>query len=389
MVLVQDSVLGVYFLSKENPELNRQTFFDIICSCETVDEKPYTGDWILKNMERINNFYKKKGLPFGVLSGKGLLSMILPENFIYEQKLNTPGDCMKIFDGVIMDGHFDKKVLGSSKNTIIQVLYKDFGPSVGANFINNLQTISNKWLDIRGFSIGISDCTVGNSGAIKQSITNSMYKAEKIKGSMFGGAVKEFKICAALSGGRDNAQKIARDEMKNGNHFMDTVISGSKGDIFNITQITASLGQQCIKGKRPQYSIYHNTRATPHYPSDRLLTIEEEYKSMGLISSSFSQGITPEEYFFAGLSGRSGLVNTSQSTSSSGYGQRKAVKLLEDHSLWSDNTVRGCHGTMFQMAYGGDGYDRSEMIQLKSGKMDCMDIGRITDKLNLEFEKGI
>jgi DNA-directed RNA polymerase beta' subunit len=391
MVLVQDSVLGVYFLSKENPELSKQTFFDIICSCETVNEKPYSGDWILSNMRRIDALYKKKGLPFGALTGKGLLSMILPENFIYEQKLNNSIDYMKIFDGVILDGYFDKKILGSSKNTIIQILYKDYGPAVGANFINNLQTISNKWLDIRGFSIGISDCIINNtenSMEIKQSMIDSMYKSEKIKGTLFNNAIQEFKICTILSGGRDNAQKIARDEMKNGNHFMDTVISGSKGDIFNITQITATLGQQCIKGKRPQHSIYHNTRATPHYPMDRPLTIEEEYESKGLVNSSFSQGIGCREYFFVALSGRQGLVNTSMNTANSGYGQRKAVKLLEDIKIGQDNSVRGGHGTLFQMSFAGDGYDRSEMVQLKNGKMDCMDIGRIADKLNLEFEKG-
>lgn len=400
MVLVQDSVLGVYFLCKENPEIDRDLFFDIISSCEDSSEKLYSTDFILKNIERISSVLngvkndktsnlknELKNIKTNVFSGQGLLSMILPENFNYKQKLSNSIDYMEIFDGVILSGYFDKKVLGSSKNTIIQVLYKEYGPAAGANFINNLQRISNQWLDNRGFSIGLKDCVPKNIDLIEKSIISCMTNAERIKDTAFNNNVKELKIGAVLSGARDIGQKIAQDEMNKGNRFMDTINSGSKGDVFNITQITASLGQQCIKGKRPQYSLYHNTRALPHYSMSKPLSLQEEYESKGFVINSFSKGLTPRQYYSHSLSGRQGIVNTSMSTSSSGYTQRKSVQLMKDTFIEQDMTVRNKYGTLFQTAYSGDGYDRSEMVQLKNGKMDCMDISRIVDRLNLEYTK--
>lgn len=386
MVLVQDPVLGAYLLSKKNPKMEKGRFFDLTMYMENVDKTPYTPDYILKRLRQIRRVTKEKCGKAQAFTGRGLLSLIIPEGLNYTQKLITE-EKMVIYDGVIVEGHFDKKVLGSSKNTIIQVLYKKYSAEVAGNFINNLQFVVNQWLYLTGFSIGLEDCIPQKVEEIQEVVTSSLFKAESIKESSYAEGIKEIKIANILGNARDNGMVIAKKSLKEDNNFLSTILSGSKGDFFNIAQIVGLLGQQTLNGKRITPTMCHGKKVIPHYPSTRPLTIEEEYESRGFVSSSFSQGLTPREYFAHARSGREGVTHTAMSTSRSGYAQRKAGKLCEDLQVKYDGTVRNVYGTIFQNVYAGDGFDRSKMVTV-DGELECMDIYRIVDEINLNEEKN-
>ena len=90
--------------------------------------------------------------------------------------------------------------------------------------------------------------------------------------------IRESRVNASLGKAKDVGLRIAKEALKTNNNFIQTVTSGSKGDFFNIAQITGLLGQQNLSGKRLPLFLNNGTRTIPHYhknPDD--LTISEKY----------------------------------------------------------------------------------------------------------------
>ena len=79
-------------------------------------------------------------------------------------------------------------------------------------------------------------------------------------------------------------------------------------------------------------------RTLPHYPFD--LPKEKDYESKGFIKNSFSHGLNPREFFFHAMTGREGITDTGMKTATTGYIQRKMVKVAEDFNVKYDGTVR-------------------------------------------------
>src|SRR5690606_16415609 len=167
------------------------------------------------------------------------------------------------------------------------------------------------------------------------------------------------------------------------NGFISTVTSGSKGDYFNICQITGLLGQQNVNGGRIERVLNNGTRTLPHYP---LEPSEENFESTGFVRNSFIKGLNPKEYFFHAMSGREGVSDTALKTWKSGYTQRKMVKLLEDVQVKYDGTIRNSSEDIIQWEYASDGFDRTQIIN-KGDNIDFCDISRIADRLNSKIQK--
>lgn len=64
---------------------------------------------------------------------------------------------------------------------------------------------------------------------------------------------------------------------------------------------------------------------------------------------------------------------------------RRNVKLTENIQIKYDGTVRDNHGKIFQMAYGGLGYDPSKMVKV-DGKPEICNVERLVHKLNTNYE---
>ena len=72
-------------------------------------------------------------------------------------------------------------------------------------------------------------------------------------------------------------------------------------------------------------------------------------------------------------------------TATSGYIQRRIVKLTEDIKVQYDGTVRDCVNSMYQLSYGENGLDPTKTI--KVGKQqECCDISSLVNKLNVKYE---
>ena len=112
-----------------------------------------------------------------------------------------------------------------------------------------------------------------------------------------------------------------------------------------------------------------------------------EYESRGFVSSSFIKGMSPREFYFHSMSGRESTCDTAMNTSTSGYIQRKIVKLTEDIKIQYDGTVRDEVGSIYNFAYGETNIDPKQMIKV-DGNLEPFDIGSIINKLNMETKQG-
>lgn len=381
--IVQDCLLGAYKMTVGIQKIKQQHFNDISLKTNLSISQ------IQNRIQIIRRVFKTKKGKAQCFHGKGLISLILPQDFEFEltNKADPQEPVVRIHRGVLYEGALDKKCLGAVANGIIHKLYKQYGTDTAINFIDNIQFITNNWLLTVGFSIGIADCLIQGQEKVEE-ITDVVKKcyieAEGIKTTTSHPLIRETRIMGVLGKARDIGLKIAKDALAQDNHLKDTVVSGSKGDYFNIAQITGLLGQQNIMGKRAQKTLTNGKRTLPHYPLQDLTT-EMEYESRGFIASSFIKGLNPREFYFHMMSGREGVCDTATNTARSGYMTRRILKLCEDIKTQYDGTVRDTNGNIYQLAYGGVGADPLNLVKVQGQQQFC-NVFDIVKRLNTNFE---
>ena len=378
VAIVQDSLLGAFRMTKGIVPINKGKFFDISMHLDLKIP-------IMDRIQTIRRVFKDKGKKVQCFNGKGVISLFLPPDLEYEYKNGADPDepIVKIHKGVLYEGAFDKSILGSAHLSLITILNKEYGPDSAMYFIDCIQFCTSQWLMNFGFTVGLGDCLVSDptkAQEVKDNIRKCFIEADGIKTTTTHPGVREMRVNGALNKAKDIGLKIAKDSLAKDNNFISTVTSGSKGDFFNIAQITGLLGQQNLKGARVPLTMNSGRRSLPHYPFEGM-TPEMEYESRGFIASSFIEGLNPREFYFHAMSGREGITDTAMGTATSGYMQRRIVKLTEDILCQYDGTVRDHSGKIYQMAYGDDGFDPT-MTTKVDGNQEVCNVERMINRLN-------
>lgn len=301
--IVQDALLGIFLMTRYDEEIPQSVAFQITMSLSKWSIETWHIKWKL---------YQKL-VPSAKLNGKFLFSLLLPPSLYYEQtnQAHPAQPTVYIQQGILIQGAITKANVGTSNSSLITVFFHQYGVEKTLTFLDNVQFMANAFLSWHSFTVGLGDCKVTRQHEIENHITRSFVKATAIEESTTDNRLKEAYICHALGGARDHGMAIAKNAMTNDNHFISTVVSGSKGDYFNIAQITGLLGQQNLNGQRIPPMLTRNTRTLPHYPlQSNQMTEEMKYESRGFIHSSFAQGLSPREFMFHAMTGREGITDT-------------------------------------------------------------------------------
>jgi hypothetical protein len=72
-------------------------------------------------------------------------------------------------------------------------------------------------------------------------------------------------------------------------------------------------------------------------------------------------------------------------TATSGYIQRRIVKLCEDIKVQYDGTIRDTIGSLYEPAYGEDGINPTTTVKV-NGEQEICDLSSIVNKLNIKYE---
>ncbi len=353
---VQDTLLGINRITNDGVYFTEKQMMELLMTIKSFDG-------ILPEPEINQGPYKR-------WSGRQLLSMILPplnmnmKNSSYNENLEDDKlNHVKIQDGKILQGRFDKAIISKGTKGLVHMIFNDFGEKACQDFLDNIQDIITKYLLITGFSVGISDLIADEDTKRKmekvivskkkevaeviQHVHLNIFKNEEGKPNE---VEFENKIMEMLRKTINEAGNIGLKSLDSNNRMTNMVSAGSKGSPINISQMICSLGQQGIDGKRIPYGFVD--RSLPHFTK-----YDDSPEGRGFIENSFIGGLTPQEFFFHAMAGREGLIDTAVKTSETGYIQRKLIKAMEDLKVDQDLKVTNSYGKVIQFRYGDDGYN--------------------------------
>jgi DNA-directed RNA polymerase subunit A' len=359
----QDHITGAYLLTKKDTYLTIEEAQQLLWDATLWKDKKL--------------LMKKKNAR---ISGKELISCILPENLNLKFKANTCKyfksrckECKKekcefdsyvvIKDGKLLCGVFDETGIGAFSSKVIHEIIETCGLNEAVKFIDRITRISLEYLRWKGFSLGTSDLEI--PPIAHQKINERIKEGEKealelieafkrkeleIKPGFSPEGTLEMEILNVLNRTRDDCVKIVEKYVSESNPAVILAITGARGKILNLAQMTACLGQQAISGSR--ISRGYKDKTLPHFVRGDIGPT-----ARGFVKSSYGSGLTPFEFFWVATSGREGLTDTSMRTPKSGYMYRRLSNALQDLVVEYDGSVRDNRGIIIQFLYGEDGLD--------------------------------
>jgi len=351
---IHDAITGNYLLTKELV-LTREEAIDLLFT---------------SGLDDFSRLAKKDKL-----DGKEVFSALLPGDFTFYGK-DKSGNDVKIINGKLKNGLMDKANLGQESGLMLRNIYADYGPELTAQFLEQVSRLGINVLLRRGFSIGIGDLDVLPETAenIKKSLEDSMQKVNKLIKKFYDGTLEilpgrtmaetlELRILEALNKARNKSGDLAMKQVKE-NAALVMARSGARGNILNIAQMSAVVGQQAMRGKRIEKGF--NGRTLSYFGKGDLTP-----DARGFIKNNFKSGLNPAEFFFGAMTGRDALMDTALRTPKSGYLYRRLSNALQDLKVEYDGTVRDAASRIIQFNYGEDGLDVSKT---KNGEIDVKGI---------------
>ena len=350
---------------------------------------------IEEDIKNVDNIVKEEIL----YNGHSLFSMILPNDFEYfaNNKAARDGTCVVVKKGVLLTGTLDKMAIGSNSGSLIHHIAKDYGYKRASEFVSYYQILINNWLTHYGYTIGLEDCIPKNTDIIEAEMNKCFLKSVAEIRTEKDEELLEMKITGFLNEATTIGQKLAKEALTKDNNLVRIILSGSKGNFFNITQVTGAVGQQNVNGNRikpnfggrtlPHYNYYDNKVLDDWEAQgkDPLPILKNMFESRGFVKNSYFKGLSPQEYFFHAAGGREGILDTALKTATTGYLQRKMIKMVEDLKFDYTSVVNNAKNNVVQFMYGEDNLDVSKLIKTNEG-LSFIDVKHVCDKLNAEVE---
>ena len=347
---IQDAISGNYILTKFLKDIKRSEAVDLLMDADVFD---------------IKKLPLKK-----TVSGKEIFSVLIPEDFEYVGKTKDKEESQLVIEnGKIVKGIMDKANLGEGAGLLLRAINKQYGAEFALSFMGTVVRLGIAVLMKYGFSLYISDSEVPQEAResidrILKDAENStfdlieQYKRNELE--VFPGRTLEEtlerKIMEKLNFARSEAESIIKENInRDNNPSLVLALSGARGSLLNLVQISAFVGQQALRGKRIEKGFFR--RPLSSFERDDLGP-----DARGFIRSGFKHGLKPHEFFYAAMTGRDSLMDTALRTPKSGYLYRRLSNSLQDIYVKSDGTVRASSGIVVQFAYGEDGVDVSKSI---------------------------
>ena len=368
---IQDFISSVFQFTSLDSVYNRKDALKLLYLGDVFNTKP---DFSLDDLTPI------KTDPELLYSGKQIFSTLFPNDLNIKVKSKFCKKCevckeegceydayVVIKNGILITGTIDENSFGAMQsNSILQRVIKDHGNARGREFLDNATKMLLYVIRQNGMTMGLDEVYV--SGEAYEKIQTILKDANDEAGKLIkayyendttvlrrapGRSMREtleLRIRQMLAEARKMAEETAALHIGDEAHSVIMTKSGARGNILNLGQMSAVVGQQAIRGERINRG--YSSRTLPHFRVDDLTP-----QARGFVESSYRKGLNPEEFFFHAMGGREGLVDTAVRTSTSGYMQRRLVNALQDMIIENDGTVRNSDKNIIQFRYGDDGID--------------------------------
>ena len=423
---IHDHISGAFILTREGSEFSEEEALQIIRKSHIKMPIIKNDMWILKHSSDFNEesfIYKEKGEKW---TGKELFSLLLPNdlNLAYANELSKGNEQIIIeeFDeksgkvkkrmgyenlvfptdgyvviknGILEQGVIDQSAIGSFDGKILDKIVKEYGSKRAQEFLNQTTLMSICAIMKTGITTSLNDEEIPEEAQIRiiEQLDEKIAEVDELVESYEEGYLQvlpgrslegtlEMKIMQVLDEARDFAGKIAESYILNrdntslfsvlGNNAAVMAKSGARASMLNLTQVTACVGQQSVRGARIERGYLNRT--LPHFKKGELGA-----KAKGFVCSSYKSGLDPIEFFFHAMGGREGLVDTAIRTAQSGYMQRRLVNALQDLHVNQLGVVSDNEGNVIQILYGEDGVDPA-----KSDFGKPADLNKLIEEIRLD-----
>ncbi|MEM3122210.1 MAG: DNA-directed RNA polymerase subunit A', partial [Candidatus Pacearchaeota archaeon] len=259
----------------------------------------------------------------------------------------------------------DEYTFGVENDKITRQIDVEIGREKAMEAILRAFILGTSYLSRNGFTISLDDINVTKKIKDKTNeiIRDGEIKTDKIIADYNQGRLeiipgktieesREIKILQTLNEIRTKIGKIVKEEFPSDKSVNNMIVSGSGGNMLNITQIACSVGQRSLWDERISHGYLNRTLSC--FKENDLSP-----KARGFIYSSYIDGLNPHEFFFDAITGRDGLMDTALRTPKSGYLYRRLANAMQDLRVEYDGTVRDAVGQIIQFQYGDDGIDVS------------------------------
>ncbi|MBU0586913.1 DNA-directed RNA polymerase subunit A' [Candidatus Micrarchaeota archaeon] len=346
----EDYVSGLFFLTQEAAEFTHHEAAKILYTAGITE---------LPKPDRKKNY-----------SGRLIFSQILPPklNLKFKSKL---GEDIVIKDSKLMDGTIESKAI---ENELLEHIFMLYGAAECRKFLDSVTKVALEVITKQGLSVSIRNYTLSEKAETKLNDTSDRMNREienlilKYKNKTLerapGMGLKEtleMNIMGLTSRTREEIGKIVESDLSMANTSIIMAKIGARGSLLNAIQMSACVGQQAVRSKRPKRGY---ARRNLPFNLPGMLSARE----CGYVFSSFRTGLAADEFYLHSMGGRESLVNTAIRTGRSGYMQRRLINAFQDLVVWPDKTVKDANGTVVQFIYGGDAND--PMLASKSEYSD-------------------
>ncbi|MBQ8018626.1 MAG: DNA-directed RNA polymerase subunit A' [Methanobrevibacter sp.] len=415
---IHDHISGAYLLTRDGVEFTEEQALQIIRKSHLALPEFKGGQWVLKtNLDlkpdsevphdiEESYIYKDKG---AMWTGKELFSLLLPNdlNLSYSAEISkcpvvypASDASVVIKNGILEQGVIDESAYGSFSGKILDKIVKEYGPGRAKEFLDRSTDLAICGIMKTGITTSLNDEEIPEEAQdrINEHLEKKMAEVDKLVESYEEGYLQalpgrsleetlEMKIMQVLGEARDMSGNIAENYLTMGkqsdddpydhvmaveNHSVVMARTGARASMLNLTQITACVGQQAVRGGRIERGYLNRT--LPHFKKGELGA-----KAKGFVHSSYKSGLDPIEFFFHAMGGREGLVDTAIRTAQSGYMQRRLVNALQDLQVKPSGLVTDNQGNVIQTMFGEDGVDPA-----KSDFGKPADLNKLIDEIRME-----
>ncbi len=368
---IQDFISSVFQFTSLNSLYNKKDALKLFYLGDVFKTKP---EFNLEDLTPITTD------PEPLYSGKQIFSTLFPNDLNIKVKSKFCKKCdvcekedcqydayVVIKNGILITGTIDENSFGAMQpNSILQRIIKDHGNARGREFLDSATKMLLYIIRQNGMTMGLDEVYVHGEAyeKIQKILEDANDESQKLIKALIendttilkrapGRSMREtleLRIRQILAEARKMAEETASEYIGDEAHSVIMTKSGARGNILNLGQMSAVVGQQAIRGERINRGYIG--RALPHFKVNDLSP-----RARGFVESSYRKGLKPAEFFFHAMGGREGLVDTAVRTSTSGYMQRRLVNALQDMIIENDGTVRNSDKNIIQFRYGDDGID--------------------------------
>jgi len=349
---IEDSILGIYYLTKDMM-LTKHQASDLVLSCGIEKDLP-------------------KANKDGLISGKDIFSLLLPEtfNFTKKGKILNNGKVEKgeivIKNGSLNKGIIDSSFIGPEGGYIIHKLFLDYDQDHAIDFLNKIIHMGLHVAQKIGFTVSFNDFDIkdNDKNKIKKILDETLKESESLEKLYRSNKIEpypgitvfetfEAKMQALLSKARSKLGELLSKNADQDSHLVNSAQAGAGDKMTNLVLMNGFIGQTSLRGNRINFG--YTNRTLPHFIKKDLGP-----EAHGFIKENYAKGISATEVFFQAIAGRDSFMDTAMRTPKSGYLQRRLTNSLQDLKVAYDGTVRDGAKKIIQFSYGGDGVDVSK-----------------------------